>query len=113
LRPPLDASSIVILTLNKKSGFMATNRALTVIMAVVLASWTLCAAALDRERAIDVAKRQVQNKCSPTTPCAFTAKLEKDKWYVRVEFPKRTSPNKKPVSKSGEHAIFIINPSAR
>jgi len=92
---------------------MATNRALAVIMALVLASWASCAAALDRERAIDVAKREVQSKCSPATPCTFTAKLEKDKWYVRVEFTRRASPNAKPLPYPGGHAIFIINPTGK
>ncbi len=92
---------------------MAANRALAVIMALVLAPWALCAAALDREAAIDVAKRQVKNKCSSTTPCNFTAKVEKDKWYVRVEFTKRNSPQEKPFSYPGGHAIFIINQSGK
>ena len=94
-------------------SFMAAKRTLAVIMALALASWASCAAALDRERAIEVAKRQVESKCSPTTPCAFTAKLEKDKWYVRVEFTRRASPNAKPLPYPGGHAIFIINPSGK
>jgi hypothetical protein len=82
-------------------------------MAAVLASWTLCAAALDREAAIDVAKRQVKNKCSSTAPCVFTAKAEKDKWYVRVDFTKRNSPQGKPVPYPGGQAIFIIDQSGK
>lgn len=92
---------------------MTAHRALAAIMALLLASWASCAAALDREAAIDVAKRQVRNKCSSTSPCAFTARVEKDKWYVRVEFTKRNSPKDKRVSHPGGHAIFIINQSGK
>jgi hypothetical protein len=38
----------------------------------------------------------VKDRCTSGTACAFNAKLEKDKWYVRVQYP-------------GGHAIFIID----
>ena len=92
---------------------MAANRALVAVMAAASASWISSAAALDREAAIDVAKRQLKDKCSAATPCSFTAKAEKDKWYVRVEFTRRNSPRDKPRSYAGGHAIFIINQSGK
>jgi len=92
---------------------MAGHRSLTAFMAVFLASWASCAAALDRGGAIDVARRQVGNKCSSATPCTFTAKTENKKWYVRVEFTKRNSPQEKPTSYPGGHAIFMIDQSGK
>lgn len=89
------------------------NPSLTAFMAVLIASWASCAAALDREGAIDVAKRQVRSKCSAATPCTFSAKSEKNKWYVRVEFTKRNSPQDKPSSYPGGHAIFVIDQSGK
>jgi hypothetical protein len=89
------------------------RRALATAVAVSSASWVFCAAALDRDAAIEVAKREVKNKCSATTPCTFAAKAEKDKWYVRVEFTKRNSPDDKPLAYPGGHAIFIINQSGK
>jgi hypothetical protein len=78
-----------------------------------MAAWAPCAAALDSQGAIDVAKRQVRSKCKSVTLCTFTAKVEKDKWYVRVEFTKGDSPQDKPLSDSGGHAIFIIDQGGR
>ena len=80
----------------------ATNRAVAAVVAAVFASWAPWAAALDRDGAIEVAKRQVKGKCDSTTPCTFTAKAAEGKWHVRVEFIKRNS-----------HAIFIIDQSGR
>jgi hypothetical protein len=71
-------------------------------MATALAAWASCAAALDREGAIDAVKRQVKNRCSPATPCTFTAKPEKSKWVVRVEF-----------TKPGGHAIYMLDQSGK
>jgi hypothetical protein len=92
---------------------MAGHTTLTAFIAVLLASWAPCAAALDREGAIDVAKRQVTSKCSAVTPCTFTAKIENKKWYVRVEFTKRNSPQDQPFSYPGGHAIFMIDQSGK
>lgn len=89
------------------------NPSLTAFMAVLIASWASCAAALDREGAIEVAKRQVGSKCGAATPCTFSAKSEKSKWYVRVEFTKRNSPQDKPSSHLGGHAIFVIDQSGK
>jgi len=68
------------------------------MVATAFASWAPCAAALDRDGAIEVAKRQVKGKCDSTTPCTFTATIAEGKWHVRVDFPK-----------PGRHAIFIID----
>jgi len=82
-------------------------------MAVLIASWISCAAALDREGAIDAAKRQVRSKCSSATPCTFSAKTEKNKWVVRVEFTRRNPPQDKPFPYPGGHAIFMIDQSGK
>lgn len=82
-------------------------------LALLMAAWTPGAAALDRQGAIDVAKRQVGGKCSAATPCTFTAKSENRKWTVRVEFTKRNSPQDKPIAYPGGHAIFIIDQSGK
>lgn len=74
-----------------------------------LVCWVRPAAALDRDGAIEAAKRQVKPKCTSEAPCKFTAKLEKDKWYVRVEFTQRNSPEEKPAPYPGAHAIFVFN----
>jgi len=47
------------------------------------------------------------------TPCTFTAKIENKKWHVRVEFTKRNSPQDKPFSYPGGHAIFMIDQSGK
>lgn len=69
-------------------------------MAVVLGSWALYAAALDREGAVDAAKRQLKSKCASATACTFTAKAESGKWYVRVEF-------------TSGHAILIFDQTGK
>ncbi len=92
----------------------ATNRAVAAVVAAVFASWAPCAAALDRDAAIEVAKRQVKGKCNSTTPsCTFTATTAEGKWHVRVDFTKPNSPQGKPLSYPGGHAIFIIDQSGR
>ena len=92
---------------------MATNRALILSMAVVSGLWFGSAAALDRDGAIDAAKRQVKDRCTAATFCTFTAKQEKDKWHVRVDFAKSNSPQEKPGAASGGHAIFIFDATGR
>ena len=76
---------------------------------LLLACWAKPAAALDRDGAIETAKRQVKPKCTSEAPCKFTANLERDKWYVRVEFTRRNSPGEQPMPYRGGHAIFVIN----
>jgi len=78
-----------------------------------MATWASYAAALDRVGAIDVAKRQVGSKCSSATPCTFSAKTENNKWYVRVDFTKRNSPQDEPLPYRGGHAIFIMDQSGK
>ena len=80
---------------------------------LLVVGWVKSAAALDRDGAIEAAKRQVKPKCTSEAPCKFTAQLEKDKWYVRVEFTKRNSPQEKPVPYPGGHAIFVFNHAGR
>lgn len=88
---------------------MAPNRSLLAIAAMVLASWTLPAAALDRAGAIAAARHQVARKCTEITPCTFTAKAEGGKWYVRVQFTRRKSLQEEPYTYPGGHAMFIVN----
>lgn len=89
---------------------MPSSRAVAAVVAVVLACWTLSAAALDRVRAIEVAKAETKQKCDPFKPCTFTADRQGDKWHVRVDFPKRKDPKGKTV---GGHAIYIINQTGK
>lgn len=81
--------------------------------ALILACWAVSAAALDRDGAIEAARRQVKSKCTSDTPCKFTATAERDKWYVRVEFTRRNSPQEKAVPYPGGHAIFIFNQTGK
>jgi hypothetical protein len=92
---------------------MSPRPALSAFLCVLVASWATSAAALDRQGAIEVAKRQVGDKCSSATPCTFDAKTENRKWQVRVEFTKRSSPQDKPLPYPGGHAIFIIDQNGK
>jgi hypothetical protein len=67
---------------------------------LVSAGWVTSAAALDRDGANEAAKRQVRSRCTSEAPCKFTARAERDKWVVRVEY-------------TGGHAIFIINQTGK
>ena len=79
--------------------------------AIVAFAWTQSAAALDRVRAIEVAKQQVGDKCSADAACTFTAKVEEGKWHVRVDFPKVAATRGKPTFRG--HTIFIINQTGK
>ena len=81
------------------------------LMMVVLAFFPLYALALDKEGAIEAAKRQTKAKCGSFTPCTFSAKLENNKWFVRVEFTKRNSLEEK--TSPGGHAIFIFDQTGK
>lgn len=74
------------------------------LFAVFLAAWVSSAAALDREGAIEAAKRQMRGKCSTATPCTFDARLDNRRWTVRVEF---TAPN------PGGHALLMFDQSGK
>ena len=89
------------------------HRTLIAFVVVLLASWATYALALDRQGAIDVAKRQVKSRCKSVTLCTFNARVENNKWYVRVDFTTDDSPQDKPLSYPGGHAIFIIDQSGR
>src|SRR3989442_12564186 len=78
------------------------SRLLAAVAATVFASGAPWAAALDRDGAIEVAKRQVKGKCDSTTPCTFTATTAEEKWHVRVDF-----------SNPGSQAILIIDQAAK
>jgi len=90
-----------------------TNSSFVARAALILAFWAAPAAALDRDGAIEAARRQVKGKCTTEAPCKFSAKLEKDKWHVRVEFTKRSSPEEKPLPYPGGHAIFVITQTGK
>lgn len=68
------------------------------LVALVITAWASYAHALDRAGAIEVAKKHVASQCDP---CRFDAKLESNKWYVRVDFAK------------GRPAIFVIDQTGR
>jgi hypothetical protein len=82
-------------------------------LALALTCWVASAAALDRSGAIEAAKREVKGKCTPETPCKFTATAEKGNWTVRVDFTKRNSPQDKALPYPGGHAIFVINQTGK
>ena len=85
------------------------HRSAVLLPMLLLVCWVKSAAALDRDGAIEAAKRQAKPNCTSEAPCKFTAKLEKDKWYVRVEFTQRNWPEEKAAPYRGGHAIFVIN----
>jgi hypothetical protein len=87
------------------------NRAVVLLMIVLIAFLPLDALALDREGAIEAAKRQTKEKCGSFTPCTFTAKMENNKWFVRVQFTKRNSVEEK--ASPGGHAIFIFDQTGK
>ena len=80
-----------------------------VAILLALCSWVPNAAALDRQGAIEAAKREVGDKCKGDAACTFTAKAEGKEWHVRVDFPK---PPKAKASHR-DHAIFIIGPTGK
>jgi len=93
--------------------FMAAPSGLIFVMTVVLVAWVSSAFALDRAGAIDVAKRQVESRCTTTTPCTFDAQVHEGNWHVRVQFTKRKAPQEKPLPYSGGHAVFIVNQTGK
>jgi hypothetical protein len=97
----------------RRDHLPAANRALMSLVTLALACWAVAAAALDRDGAIEAAKREVKGKCTPQEPCKFTATAERGQWQVRVEFTKRSSPEEKPLPYPGGHAIFIINQTGK
>jgi hypothetical protein len=92
---------------------VTSRTAIAAFLAMLIALWAPCAAALDREGAIDVAKRQVKSKCRSVALCTFNARVENNKWYVRVEFTQGDSPRDKPPPRPGSHAIFIIDQNGK
>ena len=91
----------------------SARAALAALAVLVLAAWTPEAAALDRAGAIEAAKRQMGSRCNAATPCGFEAKLEGDRWHVRVEFLKDDTAPGKPAAGARTHAIYIFNQSGR
>ena len=92
---------------------MAADRAFAPALALVLASWGMHAAALDREGAVSAAKRQLNSRCNGMTPCTFDAKPDSGKWYVRVQFTRRNSLEERAVPYPGGHAILIFDQTGR
>jgi hypothetical protein len=83
------------------------------LMMSVLAALPLYALALDRDGAIDAAKRQTKSRCGSGTSCTFTTKMENNKWFVRVDFPKPKSPQEKKSPSLGGHAIFVFDQTGK
>ena len=96
-----------------RSGSRLKKGAFASLVTLALACWVVVAAAVDREGAIEAAKREVKGKCTLETPCKFTAVTERGQWRVRVEFTRLSSPEDKPLAYPGGHAIFIINQSGK
>jgi hypothetical protein len=74
---------------------------------ILFALSTAFAAPLDRDGAIDVAKRQVKERCKAAM-CTFTAKREKNQWHVRVRFTQDKADKGSP-----GQAIFIIDQNGK
>jgi hypothetical protein len=87
------------------------NLSRTIVAAVIAAAcaWIPPAVALDRVRAIEVAKKEVGDRCKAEPACTFTAKAEGNKWHVRVDFPKAARAK----ASHRDHAIFILGPTGR
>jgi hypothetical protein len=92
---------------------MGIGKRISFAIAAALASWAPLAAALDRDGAVDAAKRQLKSKCNSYTPCTFSAKPEGDKWYVRAEFTRRSSLEERAAPYPGGHAILIFDQSGK
>lgn len=88
---------------------MSVSRAIGIALIAASCAWTPSASALDRVGAIEAAKKEVADKCSPSTTCTFTAKAEGKQWHVRVDFP-RAARSK---ASHRDHAIFIIGPNGK
>ena len=88
---------------------MNLSRAIRAAVVVAACAWTPSAAALDRVRAIEVAKKEVGDRCKADAACTFTAKAEGNKWHVRVDFPRAA----KSKATHRDHAIFILGPTGR
>ena len=84
-------------------------RALVILLA--LSAWAPAALALDRAKAIEIAKKESGERCAGDAACKFTAKVEEGKWHVRVDFPASASSKSK--SKFRGHTIFIMNQTGR
>src|SRR5258706_16451282 len=85
-----------------------SKRAALSLMVWVVASLPLYAIALDREGAIEAAKSQTKAKCGSRTPCRVDAKMENNKWFVRVEFPRQDTPQEKASPHTGGDPAFLI-----
>jgi hypothetical protein len=88
---------------------MNLSRAIGAAMIAASCAWIPSAAALDRVRAIEVARKEVGDKCKADAACTFTAKAEGKQWHVRVDFPKGARAK----ASHRDHAIFIIGPTGR
>jgi hypothetical protein len=88
---------------------MSLSRRIEAALIAACCAWAPSAAALDRVRAIEVAKKEVGDKCKAEAACTFTAKAEGKQWHVRVDFPRAARAK----ASHRDHAIFIIGPTGR
>lgn len=88
---------------------MSVSRTIAAALIAASCAWTPSATALDRVRAIEVAKKEVGDRCKADAACTFTAKAEGNKWHVRVDFPKAARAK----ASHRDHAIFILGPTGR
>ena len=88
---------------------MNFSRAIGVAVIATSCTWAPSAAALDRVRAIEVAKKEVGDRCKGDAACTFTAKAEGNKWHVRVDFPRKAGTK----ATHRDHSIFILGPTGR
>ena len=88
---------------------MNPSRTIAAVVIAASCAWIPPAAALDRVRAIDVAKKEVGDRCKGDAACTFTAKAEGNKWHVRVDFPRKAGTK----ATHRDHSIFILGPTGR
>jgi hypothetical protein len=94
---------------NRTQGPMNLSRTIAAAALAACCAWAPPAAALDRVRAIEVAKKEVGDKCKAEAACTFTAKAEGNKWHVRVDFPRKAGTK----ATHRDHSIFILGPTGR
>ena len=88
---------------------MSLSRTIGAALIAASCAWIPSAEALDRVGAIDVARKEVGEKCKADAACTFTAKAEGKQWHVRVDFPRAARAKRS----HRDHAIFIIGPTGR
>jgi len=88
------------------------SRTVAFLLALLLGGWAPGAAALDRSRAIETARKALGERCATADACRFDATRVEGKWRVRVDFAKGAMQAGKAAAKNAP-AIFLINDAGR